>query len=62
MMGVMSVKTGIVTAAQWLWNAAMTANPIGAQPTGVGALIGLLGAFALALGGSTKELEKQKQQ
>ena len=60
MMGVMSVKTGIVTAAQWIWNAAMTANPIGAIVTGVGALIGLFGAFALAIGGSTDELEKQK--
>lgn len=60
MMGVMSIKTGIVTAAQWLWNAAMTANPIGAIVTGVGALIGLFGAFALAVGGSTDELEKQK--
>jgi len=31
--------TGVVTAAQWLWNAAMTANPIGLIVTAVGALI-----------------------
>jgi hypothetical protein len=23
------VATGVATAAQWLWNAALTANPIG---------------------------------
>lgn len=35
----------IVTAAQWLWNAAMTANPIGLV---VVALVALVGAFILA--------------
>jgi hypothetical protein len=30
-----------VTAAQWLWNIAMTANPIGLIITGVAALVGL---------------------
>jgi SLT domain-containing protein len=32
--------TGIVTAAQWAWNAAMTANPIGVIIVGIGLLIG----------------------
>ena len=32
--------TKVVTAAQWLWNAAMTANPIGLIIVGVAALIG----------------------
>jgi len=31
---------GIITAAQWLWNAAMTANPIGTVVTAIGLLIG----------------------
>lgn len=32
--------TKVVTAAQWAWNAAMNANPIGILITGVGALVG----------------------
>lgn len=34
-----AVATGAVTAAQWLWNAAMTANPIGLIIVGIAALI-----------------------
>jgi hypothetical protein len=34
-----AVKTKIVTAAQWLWNAAITANPIGLIIVGIAALI-----------------------
>lgn len=34
--------TNIVTAAQWLWNAAMTANPIGIIIVGIGVLIGII--------------------
>lgn len=33
--------TGVVTAAQWAWNAALTANPIGLVVVGVGALMGV---------------------
>lgn len=43
--GVMSFTamwTKTVTAAQWLWNAAMTANPIGLLVVAIGALIGLV--------------------
>lgn len=32
--------TGVVTAAQWLWNAALTANPIGIVVVAIGALVG----------------------
>ena len=32
--------TGVATAAQWAWNAALTANPIGLVVVAVGALIG----------------------
>lgn len=35
-----AAKIGIVTAAQWAWNIAMTANPIGLIVIGIGALIG----------------------
>lgn len=38
----MAVWTKIVTAAQWLWNAAMTANPIGIIIVAVGALVGAI--------------------
>jgi hypothetical protein len=34
-----SAVLGVTTAAQWLWNAAMTANPIGLVITGVAALV-----------------------
>lgn len=34
-----SVATGIATAAQWAWNAAMSANPIGIVIVAVGALV-----------------------
>lgn len=34
-----SVATGVATAAQWLWNVAMTANPIGLIIVGIAALV-----------------------
>lgn len=37
-----AVTTGIVTAAQWLWNAALTANPIGIVVVAIAALVGAL--------------------
>jgi hypothetical protein len=40
--------TKVVTAAQWLWNAALTANPIGLVVVAVGALS--LGIYKLAKG------------
>lgn len=39
------VWTKAQTAAQWLWNAAMTANPIGLVIAGVAALVGALVLF-----------------
>lgn len=38
--GLLAAKTGIVTAAQWLLNGAISANPIGATILLIGALIG----------------------
>lgn len=34
-----SVATGVATAAQWLWNAALTANPIGLIVVAIAALV-----------------------
>ena len=39
------VATGIATAAQWLWNAALTANPIGLV---IAAVVGIVAALVLA--------------
>lgn len=41
-----SIATQIATGAQWLWNAAMTANPIGIIIVAVGALIGIIAWLA----------------
>ena len=41
--GVLTGEIGLVTAAQWLWNAAMSANPIGVA-------IGLVAALAAGIG------------
>jgi phage-related protein len=39
------VATGVATAAQWLWNAALTANPIGLV---IAAVVGIVAALVLA--------------
>lgn len=39
------ITVGIATAAQWLWNAAMTANPIGIIIVAIGVLIALITAI-----------------
>lgn len=41
-MAVIPAVTAAVTAAQWLWNAAMTANPIGLVVLGIVALIAVI--------------------
>ena len=40
------VATGVATAAQWLWNAALTANPIGLV---IAAIVGIVAALVLGL-------------
>lgn len=50
-----ATATGVVTAAQWLWNAAMTANPIGAFVVAVTALTG--GVYLLVDAMATSEAE-----
>ncbi|MFV8370868.1 phage tail tape measure protein [Flavobacterium sp. LB2P74] len=39
---ILSGATGVASAAQWAWNAAMTANPIGLVIVGVAALVGVV--------------------
>jgi hypothetical protein len=39
---IMSGVTGVATAAQWAWNAAMNANPIGLMIVGITALVGVV--------------------
>lgn len=39
---IMTGVTGIATTAQWAWNAAMTANPIGLIIVGITALVGII--------------------
>lgn len=71
-----SVVQKVITAAQWLWNAAMSANPIGAIVAAIAALIA--GGYALvkmfkdssaanesamsAIKAHTKQLEEQSKQ
>lgn len=47
----LSVGTGIATAAQWAWNVAMTANPIGLIIAGIAALIAIIAYVVYAFDG-----------
>ena len=47
--GVLTGQIGLATAAQWLWNTAMSANPIGAVITLVAALAAGIGILCVAL-------------
>lgn len=44
-LGAYKVVLALVTAAQWAWNVAMTANPIGLIIVGIGILIGVVTAI-----------------
>lgn len=55
MHAVNAVRIKVVTAAQWLWNAAMSANPIGLIITGIALLGTALGGLAMAFGSSKKD-------
>lgn len=59
--GTLTGKIGIVTAAQWLWNAAMTANPIGLVVAGIAALVAGLATLAICTSGATDENEELKK-
>jgi len=51
MFSLAAIKTGVVTAAQWLYNAALNANPIGLV---VAAIAALVAAFVIAWENSEK--------
>lgn len=59
--GVLTGKIGLVTAAQWLWNAAMTANPIGLVIAGVTALAAGLAGLVVWLNRDTEEQKELKR-
>jgi len=50
--------TGLVTAAQWLWNAAMMANPVVLIVVAIAALVAGLVTLAMTLGDSSEEFDK----
>ncbi len=53
LVGVLTGSIGLVTAAQWLWNAAMTANPVGAVVMVVIALVAAIVALIAILNQQT---------
>lgn len=57
--GVLTGQINLATAAQWLWNAAMNANPIGLIITAVAALAGGIAALCMSMDdGKTAEEEQ----
>lgn len=58
LVGVLTGKIGLATAAQWLWNIAMNANPIGLIIGAVAALTTVIGGLILAFG-SQKTVEEE---
>jgi len=55
--GVLTGEIGLVTAAQWLWNAAMSANPIGVIIALVTALAGGLAFLCVSLSNSADDTD-----
>ncbi len=55
--GVLTGEIGLGTAAQWLWNAAMSANPIGAIIALVTALAGGLAFLCVSLSNSADDTD-----
>ena len=55
--GVLTGEIGLVTAAQWLWNAAMSANPISAIIALVTALAGGLAFLCVSLSNSADDTD-----
>ncbi|MHC0441011.1 hypothetical protein [Flavobacterium sp. 3-210] len=57
--GLSAVATTALTAAQWLWNTAMMANPIGLLVAGVAALTGGIWLLVSAMNASEEAEQKQ---
>ena len=62
LIGVLTGSISIVTAAQWLWNAAMTANPIGLIIAAVVALVAVIVGLIAWLGKGSAAYEEQKKE
>jgi len=58
-LALLNIKQKIVTAAQWLWNVALSANPIGAVVAGIALLIGGIVALTKWLESSEEATRKQ---
>jgi tape measure domain-containing protein len=56
-----AAATGLATAAQWAWNVAMTANPIGLMIVAIAALIAGLVALVSWLGSNSQAYKEGKQ-
>lgn len=48
-LGVLSGELNVITAAQWAWNASMTANPVGTVIVAATALIGVYAGISVAM-------------
>ena len=55
-------KISLATAAQWLWNAAVSANPVGLIVAGIVALIAIIAALIIAFTRGSEEYRKQKKE
>jgi hypothetical protein len=58
--GLQAIWTGVATKAQWLWNAAITANPIGAIVVAIAALVAGIILLVSWLNRSNKVIQQQK--
>lgn len=59
--GALTGEITLATAAQYAWNAAMNANPIGIVITAVAALAAGIGAMSMTMGEGTTATDKLKQ-
>lgn len=59
--GALTGEITLATAAQYAWNAAMNANPIGIVITAVAALAAGIGAMSMTMGEGTSATDKLKQ-
>lgn len=59
--GVLTGGISIATAAQWLWNAAMAANPIGLVVAGIALLVAAIVGLVMWLGNSNQAYNEGKQ-
>lgn len=60
--GVLTGTVSLATAAQWAWNAAMSANPIGLVIAAVVALVAVIVGLVSWLGKGSAEFEDQKKE